>query len=150
MIQKGTFPSTGMISFESQIEQLELLSKGLIRSFPMEAIVSHPDNPEFGKRKLRLIIENAFPPKLLKTKITTDSKLNTQSVFSKSSTSGILRAGAYFFEKVVFPDCWVIFGTIQGGKPIQIIILLSLKFDMATYSLKKEDETEQDFNAQLN
>ena len=148
MTQRGPLPNTGQINFELNETQLDMLMKGLINSFPMEAIVSYPENPSLGKKKLRLIIEVAYSPGLFIAVTQTGKTLS--NLLNKKVADGLSRSCDYFMDNIIAPNSWVLMGRLQGDDPVPIIILFNPTMNLGTYSFKKKEETMREFNPQNN
>lgn len=148
MIQKGTFPASGRIDFELNKVQLGILEKGLINFFKMDAIVSHPDQPLLGKRKLKLKILYVHTPGSITIK--TKGVRNESNIFSKETSSGLARTHEYLIDSILSPNSWILFGTVEGSKSISIVICFFVDLNLGTYALKKDNESEKDFNPQMN
>jgi hypothetical protein len=148
MIKKGPLPNQGQIDFELNEVQLDMLEKGLISTLPMEAIVSYPENPELGKKKIRLTIEAAYSPGLfIPISISTKAVSN---ILNGKTADGLSRCLDYFMDKIIAPKSWVLMGKTQGDDPVPIIIMFNPILKLGTYSFKKKEESMESFNPQNN
>ena len=148
MLQKGSLPTVGQIEFDLDEARLNMLEKRLINELPLTATISFPDNPKETKKIIRIILELAASPgshESISKSISAGSNL-----LSKSTATGLARAGDYMMDKIISKNSWLLFGKIAGENPTPIIILFCIRFNLGTFSFKKKEESAKEFNPQLN
>ncbi|MBP6857573.1 MAG: hypothetical protein KBC11_00030 [Candidatus Pacebacteria bacterium] len=149
MSKIGPLPNSGKIDFILDTAQLSMLEKGLINKLPLDVTVSYPEQPLLGKKRLQLIIKEVHSPGSLCVK-SFGKNHAAEGGLDIKTVNGLARSNHYFFDNILIPNSWVLIGVVQGEKPVQIIICFYVQFNFGTYSFKKEDEAEKDFNPQMN
>ena len=146
--QIGSLPLTGQITPVVEESMLVMLNRNLTKALSIEAILSYPHDEEIGKKKVRITIHTTMRPGEYWSKTT--SVGSKSSTFSEKDLAGLGRTQNYLWDKVIIPKAWILFGELEGPKKIPIVIIFSFTFNFGAYSFKKETESHQDFNPQLN
>lgn len=123
------FPTTQIIKLSSNIDQLSLLEKGLIKDIRTKGIVSRKEQSNVI---VNIRIIKVFSPKNFTG--TFKTHLKTQTI---SKSDAIVLETIYdFFNAFCNEKRWLIVGYIEGKKEHPILIVYYEIIDIAVYSIK--------------
>lgn len=151
MIQTGSLPLSGKITFDFSEEALMLVAKTLSKQLPIRATISFPDNPSVTAKIINITVTEAYPPGTVSIH---SKSIPTHNFFSDIFNIGdnryaFGRVRDYLHNQILIKMGWILIGH-HGTKKIPIMVLYVPAIHVGAYSFKKDSETEEEFKAQLN
>lgn len=148
MIQKGSLPLTGQITLHIDTDIFEILDSRLMLEFPINGVLSFPDNPEVSKKKVGIILKKVSRPGTHNVETMTGNIITR--AYPQETARGLARSLNYFVDHIFYKNSWLLFGTLKGDNPIPIVVVYNEQLKIGVYSFKKKDETDAEFAARLN
>lgn len=151
MVQTGSLPVTGKITFDFSEQALMLVAKGLSNQLAIRAIISFPDQPSTTDKHIGVVVTKVRPAGTM--------RVDSKSIFTETFFSTILEGGQkyafgrvrdYLHNQILIKMGWLLIGYLEGPKKIPIMILYIPLLGFGTYSFKKDCESMEEFNARLN
>jgi len=137
----GKIPNTHLILLKSNISQWILVAKGLITELETEGVIKKPDGLVV-KIKINLtFVQNPHTSRTINTDV---SALNGFTIEQAEVSEGMRRI-MEFFTKIIDSSVWILFGHIVGKNNVPILILYYELVNISIYSLKVQNEGENNF-----
>lgn len=151
MIQKGSLPVSGQITFDFSEERLILVAAGKSPQDYIHGVISFPDQPEESDKSINLVVTKVYPANTLRvrSKSVADS-VSFKSLFNDTEKYTFSRVRDYLNNQILIKLSWLLAGYLDNDDKTPIMILYVPELETGAYSLKKESEMAEEFDVKLN